>query len=74
MTSEPRLKYYTTNNEFKGEISLTKDVYAELMNKEAIKLVSPRKDFIMFEITKGEAREWVRLINEAIEKFSGLNK
>ena len=68
------MKYYTTNNEFKGEISLTKDVHAELMKEESIKLVCPRKDFIMFETIKGDARDWVRLINEAIDKFSGLFK
>ena len=69
LTSEPRLKYYKNDSDFRGEIPLTYDVEAKLTGDGSFKLCTPRKTFVIKEISGGEAEEWVAAINEAVKKF-----
>lgn len=69
LTSEPRLKYYKSDNDFRGEIPLTHDVEAVLISDGSFKLVTQRKQFVIKEIANGEAEDWVNAINEAVKKY-----
>ena len=69
LTSEPRLKYYKTDSDFRGEIPLTHDVLAKLTSDGSFKLVTSRKNYVIKEISPGEAEEWVNAINEAVKKY-----
>eukprot|EP00347_Sterkiella_histriomuscorum_P000106 403377158 len=70
LTSEPRLKYYKNDNDFRGEISLTSDVVAKYNGDGSFKLKTNRKVYVMREVNAGEAEDWVNAINEAVENFS----
>ena len=70
LTSEPRLKYYKNEMDFRGEIPLTKDVSAELQKDGTFKLQTPRKVYLMKETSPGDASEWVQSINKAVELYS----
>jgi PH domain len=70
LTSEPRLKYYKNDTDFRGEIPLTSDVEAVLQSDGSFKLCSTRKTFVIKEIASGEAEDWVVAINEAVKRFS----
>ena len=69
LTSEPRLKYYKNENDFRGEIPLTNDVEAKLCPDGSFKLCTSRKTYIIKELQAGEAEEWVSSINEAVKKY-----
>eukprot|EP00347_Sterkiella_histriomuscorum_P001996 403369877 len=69
LTNEPRLRYYKTEREFRGEIPLTHEVSAELLKEGTFKLNTPRKVFIMKEIEPGDAYDWVNQINHAVQKY-----
>ncbi len=69
LTSEPRLKYYKNDEDFRGEIPLTRDVEAQLGHDGTFKLITPRKSYVIREMAHGEAEEWVAAINEAVRKF-----
>lgn len=69
LTSEPRLKYYKNDNDFRGEIPLTSDVEAILSTDGAFKLCTSRKTFVIRGNTNGEAEDWVVAINEAVKRF-----
>jgi hypothetical protein len=66
LTSEPRLKYYKNEKDFRGEIPLESNVRAELINKDTFKLITPSKVYIMKETIPKDAEEWVNTINKAI--------
>ena len=55
LTSEPRLKYYKNDEDFRGEIPLTRDVEAQLGSDGTFKLITPRKSYVIREMTQGEA-------------------
>lgn len=75
LTSEPRLKYYKNETDFRGEIALTQDVVAKSNGDGSFKLQTSRKTYIMKEVTPGDADEWVQAINKAVEIYSiNLNK
>jgi hypothetical protein len=69
LTSEPRLKYYKNDSDFRGEIPLTSDVEAVLSTDGAFKLCTSRKTFVIKGNANGEAEEWVQAINEAVKKY-----
>ena len=50
LTSEPRLKYYKNDEDFRGEIPLTQGVEAQLNNDGSFKLITPRKSFVIREM------------------------
>ena len=70
LTSEPRLKYYKNENDFRGEIPLTQDVSAELLKDGSFKLQTSRKVYIIKEVNSGDAVEWVANINKAVKLYS----
>ena len=70
LTSEPRLKYYKNDSDFRGEISLTADVVAKYNGEGSFKLSTNRKVYVMREVNAGEAEEWVKAINDAVEYYS----
>ena len=59
LTSEPRLKYYKNDSDFRGEIPLTSDVEAVLSSDGAFKLQTSRKTFVIKGSANGDAEEWV---------------
>ena len=69
LTSEPRLKYYKNDTDFRGEIPLTNEVEAKLATDGSFKLCTPRKTFVIKEIAAGEAEEWANAINEAVKRY-----
>jgi PH domain len=69
LTSEPRLKYYKNDDDFRGEIPLTNDVEAKLCSDGSFKLCTSRKTYVIKELAPGEADEWVSAINEAVKKY-----
>ena len=69
LTSEPRLKYYKNDSDFRGEIPLTNEVEAKLGSDGSFKLCTPRKTYVIREMQGGEAEEWVQAINEAVKRF-----
>ena len=69
LTSEPRLKYYKNDEDFRGEIPLTHEVEAMLKSDGSFKLKTPRKSFVIREMVEGEAEEWVVAINLAVKKY-----
>jgi len=69
LTSEPRLKYYKNENDFRGEIPLTNDVEAKICSDGSFKLCTSRKTYIIKELQPGKAEEWVLSINEAVKKY-----
>jgi hypothetical protein len=69
LTSEPRLKYYKNDNDFRGEIPLTNDVEAKLNSDGTFKLCTSRKTYVIKELQNGEAEEWVEAINDAVKKY-----
>lgn len=69
LTSEPRLKYYKNDTDFRGEIPLTNEVKAKLNNDGSFLLCTPRKTYTIREIGGGEAEEWVNAINEAVKRY-----
>ncbi|CDW79872.1 agc pdk1 protein kinase [Stylonychia lemnae] len=69
LTSEPRLKYYKNDADFRGEISLTQDVVAKYNGDGSFKLSTNRKVYVLKEVNAGEAEEWVIAINNAVEQF-----
>jgi PH domain len=69
LTSEPRLKYYKNDSDFRGEIPLTYDVEAKYTSDGSFKLCTPRKTFVIKEIASGEAEDWANAINEAVKRF-----
>jgi hypothetical protein len=75
LTTEPRLKYYKNDSDFRGEIPLTSDVVAKITSDGVFKLQTSRKVYVMKECVAGDAEEWVRSINKAVEIYSmNLNK
>jgi hypothetical protein len=69
LTSEPRLKYYKSDDDFRGEIPLTRDVEAKTCLDGSFKLCTSRKTYVIKELQPGEAEEWVTAINEAVKKY-----
>ena len=69
LTSEPRLKYYKNDDDFRGEIPLTKEVEAQLNSDGSFKLITSRKSYVIKEMSQGEAEEWVAAINDAVRKY-----
>lgn len=69
LTSEPRLKYYKTEQDFRGEIPLTSEVSAELLKEGSFRLITSRKVYIMKEIEPGDAFDWVNQINHAVQNY-----
>jgi hypothetical protein len=69
LTSEPRLKYYKNDSDFRGEIPLTYDVEAKFLGDSSFKLVTPRKTFVIRGISNSEAAEWAEAINEAVKRY-----
>lgn len=69
LTSEPRLKYYKNENDFRGEIPLTQDVKAVSTGDGAFQLQTPKKVYVIKELQNGEAEDWASAINEAVKKF-----
>lgn len=69
LTSEPRLKYYKSDNDFRGEIPLTFDVEAKLNTDGSFKLSTSRKTYVLKGTSTGEAEEWVNAINDTVKKF-----
>lgn len=63
LTSEPRLKYYKNEKDFRGEIPLTSEVKAEMIKDGQFRLQTPSKMYIMKEISSGDAEAWVKAIN-----------
>lgn len=75
LTTEPRLKYYKTEHDFRGEIPLTQEVVAKTNGDGSFSLIAQRKTYVMVEIAPGDAEEWVEAINEAVQTYSiNLNK
>jgi len=70
LTSEPRLKYYKNETDFRGEIPLNIEVKAELIKMDTFKLTTPSKVYIMKETIQNDAEEWVFAINNAIQMYS----
>lgn len=69
LTSEPRLKYYKNDTDFRGEIPLTSDVEAVPTGDGAFKLNTSRKIYVLRGVANGEAEEWATAINDAVKRF-----
>lgn len=50
LTSEPRLKYFKNDSDFRGEISLTPDVVAKYNGDGSFKLSTNRKVYVLKEV------------------------
>lgn len=70
MTSEPRLKYYKNDLDFRGEIPLTAEVKVKNIGGGIFSITTSRKTYNIREINTGEADQWVEAINNAIAKFA----
>ena len=70
LTTEPRLKYYKSENDFRGEISLTSDVVATYNKDGSFSLKTNRKTYVMKEVNPGEAEDWANAINFAVSQYS----
>lgn len=66
LTTEPRLKYYKNDVEFRGEIPLTLDVRAQLTGSGMFTLSGSRKVFNLRGLQQGDAELWVEAINTAV--------
>ena len=70
LTSEPRLKYYKNDNDFRGEIPLSSEVIATANKDNTFKLKTPKKIYLLIGIQSGDAKEWAKAINEAVRVYS----
>jgi len=70
LTTEPRLKYYKTENDFRGEIPLTSEVVAKANGDGSFSLTTNRKTYNMVEINAGDAEDWAEAINYAVQTYS----
>ena len=74
LTSEPRLKYYKNDLDFRGEIPLTQDVKIKSLGGGMFAITTCRKTYNIREINVGEADQWVEAINNAIIKYASSAK
>jgi hypothetical protein len=63
LTSEPKLKYYRNGTELRGEVPLTRQVYARRSGRDRFEIVTGRRVYFLREMQAGESDVWITEIN-----------
>mmetsp|Transcript_40270 Transcript_40270/g.38741 ORF Transcript_40270/g.38741 Transcript_40270/m.38741 type:complete len:82 (+) Transcript_40270:1334-1579(+) len=69
LTNEPRLKYYKNGTEYRGEVLLSRHVYAKRTSRDKFDIVTPNRTYYIREVTPGDSDKWIISINQAIHDF-----
>lgn len=63
LTNEPRLKYYKHASEYRGEVLLSRHVYARKSGRDTLEIVTPDRVYYLKELEPGDSQDWVTQIN-----------
>eukprot|EP00347_Sterkiella_histriomuscorum_P007491 403348718 len=69
LTNEPTLKYYKNDNNYRGEIVLSRGVYARRSGRDRFEIVTPNSTYFLKEIKPGDSDQWINAINIAINQY-----
>lgn len=55
LTNEPKLTYYKNETEYKGEVILSRQVYARRSGRDRFEIVTPQRTYFLIECSAGES-------------------
>ena len=74
LNGKPRLSYYDPdNNEYKGDISLTKNTKAVKMSTTKFQIITSHRIYYLEGINAKDADQWIEMINTVINYFCSDN-
>ncbi|CDW79266.1 3-phosphoinositide-dependent protein kinase 1 [Stylonychia lemnae] len=68
LTNEPSLKYYKNESQFRGEVRLSRAVYARRTGRDRFEIVTPGRIYHLKEVKAGDSDQWINAINIAINQ------
>ncbi|CDW87721.1 3-phosphoinositide-dependent protein kinase 1 [Stylonychia lemnae] len=69
LTTEPKLSYYKDETEYRGQIPLTRQVYARRSGRDRFEVVTPQRTYFLFECQAGDSDQWIVQINQVISQY-----